>query len=247
MNHGSLFSGIGGFDLAAEWMGWNNVFNCERDPWCRKLLQKRFPNAKSYGSIEDTDFTIHGGGVNILTGGDPCQPSSVAGERAGKSDVRFLWPQKRRVYNEIRPEFVVNENVPGTISNGILDEKIRNLEADGYTCWPPLVIPAGAAGAIHRRDRVWLVAYSMRTGRGKFNASTKPENEKKRNVRNSTVSVAEYGSIIWNPDQSEILRASYGIPDRLDRNRRISALGNAIAPQIAYQIFKAIEKFEDHD
>jgi len=86
MRHGSLFSGIGGFDLAAEWMGWENVFHCEWNEFGRKVLNHYWPNAKSYEDITQTDFSIHRGKIDVLTGGFPCQPYSNAGKRLGKED-----------------------------------------------------------------------------------------------------------------------------------------------------------------
>ena len=93
MTHASLFSGIGGFDLAAEWAGWTNSFNCEIDPFCRRILKYHFPNAEQYADIRTTDFTIWRGRIDVLTGGFPCQPFSLAGKRKGTEDERYLWPK----------------------------------------------------------------------------------------------------------------------------------------------------------
>jgi DNA (cytosine-5)-methyltransferase 1 len=162
MNHGSLFSGIGGFDLAAEWMGWNNTFHCEWMPFPRKVLSHYFPNSISYEDITKTDFSIHRGTIDILTGGFPCQPYSSAGKRLGKEDERHLWPHMLRVISEIKPTYVVGENVRGLTNwNGgvVFEEVCTDLEAQGYTV-QPILLPACAVGAPHRRDRVWFVAYS---------------------------------------------------------------------------------------
>ena len=88
LNHGSLFSGIGGFDLAAEWIGWNNIFHCEWNPFGQKVLAHHFPNSKSYNDITKTDFTLHAGQIDVLTGGFPCQPFSISGKRLGFDDIR---------------------------------------------------------------------------------------------------------------------------------------------------------------
>ncbi len=101
MTHGSLFSGIGGFDLAAEWMGWENVFHCEWNPFGQKVLKHYWPNAISYEDITKTDFTVHRGKIDIITGGFPCQPYSSAGKRKGKDDERHLWPSMLRAIREI--------------------------------------------------------------------------------------------------------------------------------------------------
>ena len=166
MNHASLFSGIGGFDLAAEWMGWENVFNCEWEEFPRQVLKHHFPNAIQYGDIKELDATTHLGRVDILTGGFPCQPYSLAGKRMGKEDERHLWPEMCRVIREVQPRWVVGENVRGLIGwNGgmVFDEVQADLEAEGYEV-TSYVLPACAVGAPHRRDRVWFVAYAHDKG-----------------------------------------------------------------------------------
>jgi DNA (cytosine-5)-methyltransferase 1 len=161
MTHGSLFSGIGGFDLAAEWMGWENIFHCEWNPFGQKVLKYHFPNAISYEDITKTDFTIHRGTIDIITGGFPCQPYSMAGKRLGKEDSRHLWPEMLRAIREIQPRWVVGENVLGLVnwSGGLVFHEVQaDLEAEGYEV-QPYVLPACAVNASHRRDRVWFVAY----------------------------------------------------------------------------------------
>ena len=116
MNHASLFSGIGGFDLAAEWMGWNNVFNCEWEEFPRQVLKHHFPNAIKHGDITELDATAYAGRIDILTGGFPCQPYSAAGKRKGKDDERHLWPEMLRVIQECAPRYVVGENVFGLVN-----------------------------------------------------------------------------------------------------------------------------------
>jgi DNA (cytosine-5)-methyltransferase 1 len=160
MTHGSLFSGIGGFDLAAEWMGWENIFHCEWNPFGQKVLKYHFPNSISYDDITKTDFTIHRGTIDILTGGFPCQPYSMAGKRLGKEDERHLWPEMLRAIREIQPRWVVGENVLGLVnwSGGLVFHEVQaDLEAEGYEV-QPYVLPACAVNAPHRRDRVWFVA-----------------------------------------------------------------------------------------
>ena len=135
MRHGSLFSGIGGFDLAAEWMGWENVFHCEWNEFGQKVLKHYWPNAKSYGDIKQTDFNIWRGRIDVLSGGFPCQPYSMAGKRLGKEDDRHLWPEMLRAIREIQPRWIVGENVRGIISWGgglVFDEVQSELEAEGY-------------------------------------------------------------------------------------------------------------------
>jgi len=161
MNHASLFSGIGGFDLAAEWMGWTNVLHCERDPFCQRVLKYHFPNSKTYNDVKRFDGTEWRGRADILTGGFPCQPYSSAGKRLGKDDERHLWPEMCRIISEITPAYVVGENVRGLLNwNGgvVFEEVCADLEAMGYEVWTGL-IPAAGVGAPHRRDRVWWVAH----------------------------------------------------------------------------------------
>ena len=162
MKHGSLFSGIGGFDLAAQWMGWENVFHCEIAEFPRKVLHHYWPNAISYENIIETDFTKHRGHIDIISGGFPCQPYSLAGKRLGKEDARHLWPEMLRTIREIQPTYVVGENVFGLVNwNGglVFDEVQSDLEAEGYEV-QAYVLPACAVNAPHRRDRVWFVAHA---------------------------------------------------------------------------------------
>ncbi len=162
MTHGSLFSGIGGFDLAAEWMGWSNVFNCEWEDFPRRVLKHHFPHATQHKDIRDFNATAYAGRVDTLSGGFPCQPYSTAGKRKGKDDERHLWPEMLRVVRECAPRYVVGENVRGLVSwNGglVFEEVCTDLEALGYAV-QPFLLPACGVGAPHRRDRVWFVAYS---------------------------------------------------------------------------------------
>ena len=162
MTHGSLFSGIGGFDLAAEWAGFTNLFNCEWEEFPRKVLKHHFPNAEQFGDIKDFNATAYSGRIDILSGGFPCQPFSVAGKRKGSEDERHLWPEMLRVIGECQPRWVVGENVRGLVnwSDGLVFETCcTDLEALGYSV-QSFIIPACATGAPHRRDRVWIVAHN---------------------------------------------------------------------------------------
>lgn len=170
LTHGSLFSGIGGPEIAAEIMGWKNVFHCEINPFGRKILDYWFPNSKSYEDITKTDFTEWRGKINVLTGGFPCQPFSCAGQRKGAEDDRYLWPEMLRAIREIQPDWVVGENVAGILPMvqpgsetalgrekslfGEVDRKrilhrqeyvvetvCNDLEREGYSV-QPVVIPA---------------------------------------------------------------------------------------------------------
>ena len=161
MTHGSLFSGIGGFDLAARWAGWDNLLNCEIDLFCRTVLKYHFPDAEQYGDIKTTDFTVWRDRIDVLSGGFPCQPFSQAGKRKGTEDDRYLWPEMLGVIRSVRPRWVVGENVIGIVnwSKGLVFEQVcSDLEAEGYEV-QPFVIPACGVNAPHRRYRTWFVAH----------------------------------------------------------------------------------------
>lgn len=157
---GSLFAGIGGFDLAAEWMGWHTIWQSEIDPNCIQWLRKLFPRARQLGNITRIDWSDVER-PNILAGGFPCQPHSLAGKRAGSDDERDLWPEFVRAIRFLRPDFVVGENVPGLLSSdaGLMFNRIlSDLAALGYTVeWD--VLSAADVGAPQERERLWIVAY----------------------------------------------------------------------------------------
>lgn len=190
MNHASLFSGIGGAEVAASMMGWQNLFHCEIQEFPRKVLQYWFPNSESYEDITKTDFHQWQGKVDVLTGGFPCQPFSLAGRRKGADDNRYLWPQMLRAIRQIHPTWVVGENVAGIKtmvescqvtqmgrtddlfeenyiyreeSRFTLEKICQELEAAGYSV-QPIVIPACSVGAPHKRERIWIVAHRTDTG-----------------------------------------------------------------------------------
>ena len=185
MRHGSLFSGIGGFDLASEWMDWTNVFHCEINPFCQKILKHYWPNADSLGNIKTTDFKKYEGQIDIISGGFPCQPYSLAGQRKGTEDDRHLWPEMLRAIREIKPKWVVGENVYGLVkwNGGLVFEEVHtDLEAEGYEVWA-VILPAVSKDAPHRRDRVWFIAYS--SSNGLYDKSTKANNAIRENNKQS--------------------------------------------------------------
>jgi len=292
MRHGSLFSGIGGFDLAAEWCGWENVFHCEWNEFGQKVLKHYWPNSESFGDITKTDFTKFYGTVDIISGGFPCQPYSSAGKRLGKEDERHLWPEMLRVIREVGPRYVVGENVYGLLNwNGglVFDEVHADLAAEGYET-QAVVIPAAAKNAPHGRDRVWLVAHSLRNGRNERNGNDEKQpsergkyaqRDAKQSDGNGNATDTEHkglerhnrqrqrftqyrtdeGLFIgskskfhsptnWNnfPTEPSVCGGNDGLPRELDgitfskwRNESIKAYGNAIVPQVAYEIFKTID------
>ena len=160
--HLGLFEGIGGFSLAAEWMGWKTLAWCEWNEFGQKVLRHHFPNAEGFGDITKTDFIKYANRIDILTGGFPCQPYSVAGKRKGKEDERHLWPEMLRAIREIEPTYVVGEYVSGIVNwdGGLVFNEVQaDLEHQGYEV-QPFILPACAKDAPHRRDRVWFIAYS---------------------------------------------------------------------------------------
>ena len=167
LTHLSLFSGIGGLDLAAEWAGFRTVGQCEWADYPRAVLEKHWPGMPRWRDIRTLtgdDFFEKTGlrTVTVLSGGFPCQPFSTAGKRRGKDDDRYLWPEMLRVISEIRPTWVVGENVAGIVSMA-LDTVLSDLESIGYAC-QAFVIPACAVDAPHRRDRVAIVGYAEHNG-----------------------------------------------------------------------------------
>jgi DNA (cytosine-5)-methyltransferase 1 len=162
MKHASLFSGIGGFDLAASYAGFTNIFQVEIDPFCQQVLDKNFRNTQKHTDIFTFDGKKYANQIDILSGGFPCQPFSSAGHRKGTDDERYLWEEMLRVVAEVQPPWVVAENVGGiaTIDNGLVFEHVCiDRESEGYTV-QPFCIPACAKNYEHRRDRWWFVAYS---------------------------------------------------------------------------------------
>lgn len=234
MTHASLFSGIGGFDLAAEWAGWTNAFNCEIDPFCRTILKYHFPNAKQYEDIRTADFTIWKDRIDVLTGGFPCQPFSLAGKRQGTEDDRYLWPAMLDVIRTVRPRWVVGENVYGIVnwSEGLVFEQVcADLEAAGYEV-QPYIIPACGVGAPHRRDRCWFVAHRADAGtetmRERSNgvhadsiASDTPclGRITRRSKSNRTIQNEKIGSNIYVPVERSGSKRTFTDPDG-DRRRK---------------------------
>lgn len=353
MKHASLFSGIGGFDLAAEWIGWKNLFWCEKDEFCQQVLKYHFPKSIGYEDIKKADFTKWNGKVDVLTGGFPCQPFSVAGQRKGAEDDRYLWPEMLRAIREIQPAWVIGENVAGILSvvqpgseitvesqaslfeksdketlleqEYVVETVCRSIEQEGYSV-QPIIIPACAIGAPHRRDRIWFIAHrtdtraeSVQQGRenrihqfslapdacsqrchvrGSYRTERpfhyheerhtpkdqpKGDKWKHRTCKNGAVITNPHGKRRkklysmsertepgfdsrllyaqrnnWQhfPTQPPICRRNDGIPFNVDeltisfskwRTKSIEAFGNAIVPQVAYEIFKAIDFIENQE
>jgi len=318
LTHLDLFSGIGGFALAAEWAGFTTIGFVEIDKYCQKVLRRHWPDVSIVEDIRDVEAIKEvvanatrerlpdGRGpsladprspdpeferchskrsglqepsgqyrsnrtipesITVITGGFPCQPFSVAGKRGGKADDRYLWPEMLRVIEEVRPRWVLGENVAGIVRME-LDTCLSDLERIGYTT-QAFVIPACAVNAPHRRDRIWIVAHDKYirfighadSGQGRDNG------------KSSCLKVEQCGSIMADPTdrepqrsrtqchvrglenqvlrncrdsnywavEPELGRVAHGIPNRVDR---LKCLGNAIVPQVAYQILKGVAEIE---
>jgi DNA (cytosine-5)-methyltransferase 1 len=278
MNHLDLFSGIGGFALAAQWMGWETIAFCEQDKYCQKVLTKNFPNKPIYDNVRTIPRI---GGIDLITGGFPCQPFSVAGKQASKEDDRYLWPAMLQVIEQEKPTWVIGENVGGII-NLALDQVLADLEAKNYSC-QSFVVPACSLNAPHRRDRVWIIAHSIVDGSrcyteggpyettetklkvipeidGKAYAndaeqvcgflahtsSSQQQRQSKKQIfgqrylQGESERSSENKHRGWATEPS-VGRVVNGLPGRVDRCK---ALGNAVVPQIPFEIFKVINEFQ---
>lgn len=300
MKHLGLFEGIGGFSLAARWADWHTPIMVEWDLYCQAVLKKNFPYATIFGDIHEFDGRPYAGQIDVITGGFPCQPYSHAGKRAGNDDDRALWPQMLRVIREVRPRWVVGENVAGILSmdgGRVLAGILSDLEDAGYSA-EIYSIPVVGVGAPHQRERIWIVAHAMRSTwqegqREKINKRQKhlPNNgdsvwnftDSKNNIPVADADLQRCGQLhapakpgftgfgagrsytnIWSehwlPTATRLCRMDDGLPAGMDgvgdvpgkaqkrkatgKSHRIEALGNAIVPEIAYQIFQAINEYE---
>jgi DNA (cytosine-5)-methyltransferase 1 len=265
MNVLDLFSGIGGFSLGLERAGMRTVAFCEIEPFCQRVLAKHWPDVPCYDDIRTLTAARLGAdgiSVDVICGGFPCQDISVAGKGAGLEGERSgLWSEYRRLIGELRPRYVIVENVSALLGRG-LDVVLGNLAALGYDAeWH--CIPASAVGAPHRRDRLWIVANtncisgerwgSERRGQetagprdwparsGEHAVDVADSDNTGREQQRWGVSVraeltsAECGS--WWFAEPDVGRVAHGIPDRVDRLR---SLGNAVVPQIPEIIGRAI-------
>ena len=225
-----LFSGIGGFSLGLEAAGFETAAFCEYDQEAQKVLRKNWPDVPIFSDVRTlTKQELQDNGIQnigLICGGYPCQPFSVAGERRGAEDDRHLWPEMFRLVKELRPTWVIGENVAGHINMG-LDEVLADLETEGYTA-RTFVIPACAVDAHHRRDRVWTVAHtSSGSGRDSESVIGRQDNETER-----------------SQDTNTLVRSSENVADS-ERQRRQGqgTLGNAINTETQRER-KAAEPFD---
>jgi DNA (cytosine-5)-methyltransferase 1 len=255
-----LFSGIGGFSLGLERAGMETIAFCEIEPYCQKVLKRHWPDVPLYDDVRKLDGKQFFNEVDLICGGYPCQPFSAAGKRRGEHDERHLWPEMFRLIREACPPWIVAENVRGHISLGF-DTVASQLEGAGFTVWP-FIIPACALGAPHRRERLWIVAWSetnanrkallgnaaveLRDAATAKNGSSDSECSEIRSLRESRQKLSRKSDRFdsWTGwlDQSPILRVADGIPNTMDRLR---ALGNSVVPQIPEMLGRAIIKFSE--
>lgn len=263
MTHLDLFSGIGGFAIAAQAAGFTTIGFSEIEPYACKILKRHWPDVPNYGDIRN----IRGVQCDLITGGFPCQPFSLAGKQRGAADDRHLWPEMCRVIAEARPAWVLGENVPGIIGME-LDRVLDDLESLGYAAWP-IAIPACAVDARHRRQRIWIVAYSeherrhaaalngksARDGRGQAESQEQAEQppgnylladaeapglERAISARQARADGRTPKCYRW-PTEPGMGRVADGIPNR---SHRLRGLGNAIVPQVAEVILRELANLE---
>jgi DNA (cytosine-5)-methyltransferase 1 len=241
LKHLDLFSGIGGFSLGLEATGgFETVAFCDIDQYPRQVLQKHWPHVKQYEDIKELNYErLKADGINsidIITGGYPCQPFSVAGRKKGEEDPRHLWPEYFRLIKECRPTWVIGENVSGHIKLG-LDTVLENLESEGYSA-RTFSISASSIGANHQRERVWIVANTERIGQqGQGELVGSSSSTKNSDGQTGWSYDGSQGAEGWWEFEPDVGRVAYGIPKRVDR---LKSLGNSLVPQIPYYIGKTI-------
>ena len=271
LTHLSLFSGIGGLDLAAEWAGFTTVGQCEFADYPTKVLEKHWPDVPRWRDIRTLtkeSFYERTGlrTVDVISGGFPCQPFSVAGKQKGKGDDRYLWPEMLRVITELRPRCVVGENVPGIIKIAA-GQMVKDLARAGYHV-VVFNFEAAAVGAWHRRSRVFFTGLadvadtdgSGLQGRKQPETPDAAEDAGEQPSRGPAGECSEAvydamrsgcaGDARWGQSQEladgrcwaaepDVGRVAHGIPNRVDR---LKCLGNAVVPQQAYPIFRALKE-----
>ena len=233
-----LFSGIGGFSIGLEKVGFETIAFCEIEPYCRAVLERHWPDTPIYDDVRSlTGEQLRADGLvpDVIVGGYPCQPFSVAGKQRGAEDDRHLWPEVHRLITEIRPTWCIFENVAGHIKLG-LDEVLSDLEAEGYAA-RPFVIPACGVDAPHRRDRVWIVAD---TGSKRLQGRTKEQVYGVGELPEQSKRSGEDRPTLWAIEPN-VGRVAYGVSAR---SHRIKALGNAVIPQIPEVIGRIIMEVE---
>ena len=258
LTHLSLFSGIGGLDLAAEWAGFKTVGQCEWADYPTKVLERHWPDVPRWRDIRTLtkeSFYERTGRrtVDVISGGFPCQPFSVAGKQKGKGDDRYLWPEMLRVIRELAPRWIIGENVPGILRIAAADV-VKDLEREGYDV-VVFDFEAAAVGAPHRRERIAFVGNANgkleqqccgqqpKGGKRPCNASEDAPHTESillQGFYDGSRQEQPWGSGWWAAEP-DVGRVAHGVPDRVDR---LKCLGNAVVPQQFYPIFRAIMEVE---
>lgn len=249
LTHLSLFTGIGGLDLAAEWAGFTTVGQCEFADYPTKVLEKHWPDVPRWRDIrtltkesfyEKTGLRT----VDIISGGFPCQPHSVIGKRKGEDDERHLWPEFCRVVRELKPRFVLGENVQGILST-IHDSVCADLERENYEV-RTFNLPAYAVAAHHERFRVFIVGVSKSQSRLQADQEANTDRTRGEAWSNPLFEPWNYlPGTYWATHKPPVPGMVDGFPNGMDEyKQRCMTLGNAVVPQQAYPIFKAIMEVE---
>lgn len=242
----SLFSGIGGIDLAGEWAGIETVAFCEREPFCQKVLKKHWPDTPIYDDVctltkerlEADEVIVRGQSIDLIHGGFPCQPFSTAGLQKGRDDDRDLWPEMFRIIQEFKPDWVVGENVANFV-NMELERTLTDLESEGYET-QAFIIPACGVNAKHQRNRVFVVAHYSRIGmEGRSAESVLGQPIIQIGQTSESFSEAERR---YDTFESRLCRSLHRIPNGVDR---IKSLGNSVVPAQVYPILAAIKQIDD--
>lgn len=249
-----LFSGIGGFSLGLERAGINTVAFCEIEEYPRKIIKKHWPKTPIAQDVKKLSYNyktkqlyfktkvIYVGTIELICGGFPCQPFSQAGKRGGKDDNRHLWPEMFRLIKEIKPKWVIGENVAGFVSMA-LDDVLFELEGEKYET-QSFVIPACAVGGIHRRDRVWIVANAKSERLQRFGSRSSFRGKKEEFKGSGIVrsDCQENFEFIKLPTQPPVRHRNDGISGNV---ARLKALGNAVVPQIPQILGMIILELEE--
>lgn len=241
MRCGHLFNGIGGFQLAAHWMGWENVFHCEIDPFCNAVVSRHFPESISYGDICSTNFVDYRGAIELLSGGFPCTDISKAGKGVGiRGAASGLWSQFKRAIFEVHPEFIIIENSDQLARRG-LEVVLFDLAEMGYDAeWA--VIRASDVGACHRRARLWIVAYpNFRGWQGILCQLNESIVESKKQYKALDTSRHPFLQFEQRYGEPAVFGIYDGLPKRMDVVKRLGAYGNAVVPHIPFEIFKRLK------
>ena len=232
MTVGSLFSGIGGFDHGLERAGMSIEWQVENNEFCREVLKKHWPSTPCHYDITQIDWRDIPR-VDLVCGGFPCQPFSLAGKRRGQADDRYLWPEVVRCLDTLRPTWFLGENVPGII-NLALDQVCADLESLGYEV-ATFNIPACGVDAWHQRQRIWFVAYAGGHGDGRTDRVGWREREQKEGLSHVRAD-GRTEAVLWEPEP-RVGRVVYGLPNQ---THRIRGLGNAVVPQIVEALGRMI-------